>query len=58
MPLLQPTNDFQRYLKQNPDIRVQIRAAPNKTLLYAGRFFKPIWKELDELKGRNPGVAD
>ena len=36
MPLQQPTKDFLKYLKRNPAIRDQIRAAPGKTLLYAG----------------------
>ncbi|MBZ5560957.1 MAG: hypothetical protein LAP13_00895 [Acidobacteriia bacterium] len=58
MPLQQPTKDFLKYLKRNPAIRDQIRAAPGKTLLYAGRFFKPMWKEIEELKRGNPQAWD
>ena len=57
MPIQQPTKDFLRYLGKNPSIRMQIAAAPGKTLLYAGTFFKPIWKELAELKRINPQLA-
>lgn len=46
------------YLQKNPSLRAQIRAAPNKTLLYAGDFFKPIWQELSELKRTNANLAD
>ena len=57
MPLLQPTKDLLRYLQQNPAVRAQIRAAPGRTLLYAGTFFRPIWQELLWLKQRDPQLA-
>jgi hypothetical protein len=56
---MQPqTRDLLRFLNQNPGLRAQIRAAPDKTLLYAGRFFQPIWKELAQLKHSKPNLAD
>jgi hypothetical protein len=58
MPIEQPTKLFLAFLQKNPTIRMQIRAAPGKTLLYAGAFFKPVWRELAELKRSNPQVAD
>ena len=58
MPLLQPTKDFLRYLQQNPAVRAQIRAAPGKTLLYAGTFFRPVWQEIAAQKRSSPQLAD
>lgn len=57
MPLLQPTKDLLKFLQRNPGIRARIRAAPDKTLLYAGNFFRPVWRELADLKLTNPQVA-
>jgi hypothetical protein len=54
MPLQPPAVAFVSYLKQNPAIRDQIRAAPGKTLLYAGSFMKPMWKEIKDLKRQIP----
>ncbi|WP_293802187.1 hypothetical protein [uncultured Bosea sp.] len=53
-PFKQDTKDFLAFLQQNKPIRDRIAAEPNKTLLYAGRFFKPIWRELEELKATYP----
>ena len=39
MALEQSSKDFLVFLQKNPAIRDQIRAAPGKTILYAGRFF-------------------
>jgi hypothetical protein len=58
MPLQQPTKDFLRYLQQNPSVRAQIRAAPGKTLLYAGGFFKPVWQEIAAQKRSSRQLAD
>lgn len=58
MPLEQPTKDLLVFLQKNPAIRDQIRAAPGKTLLYAGRFFKPMWQEISDLKRTNPQARD
>ena len=58
MPLQQPTKDFLGYLRKNPATRRAIAAPPNATLLYAGRFIRPIWRELEQLKRSNPAFAD
>jgi len=58
MPLLQPTKDLLHFLQKNPGVRAQVRAAPDKTLLYAGTFFKPIWRELADLKRANAQVRE
>jgi hypothetical protein len=58
MAIQQATKDFLGFLQKHPEIRMQIRAAHNKTLLYAGSFFRPVWKELAEWKLSNPQLAD
>jgi hypothetical protein len=58
MPFRQSTKDFLTFLKQHPEIRNQVRAAPGRTLLYAGSFFKPMWKEIADYKRAHPEVAD
>ncbi|MCW3473571.1 hypothetical protein [Limobrevibacterium gyesilva] len=55
MPLLQETRDFLIFLRQNSLLRRRIAAPPDKTLIYAGTLFKPAWKELAEIRARNPG---
>ena len=35
------------FLKDNPDIRWQIKAPPDRTILYAGGFFRPMWQEIE-----------
>ncbi len=57
MPIHQLTKEFLGFLQKNPAIRMQVRAASGKTLLYAGNFFKPVWKELLDLKRMNPQIA-
>ena len=57
MSLLQPTKDLLVFLKKNPAVRSRIAAPPNRTLLYAGNFFRPIWMELEQLKRTNRDVA-
>lgn len=57
MPLQQETRSFLNFLQTHPAIRDQIRAAPGKTLLYAGTFFKPVWQEIAELKRNHPELA-
>ena len=52
-----PTRQFLTFLQDNPLIRGQIRAAPDQTLLYAGFFFKPMWKEIKDFKAANPEFA-
>jgi hypothetical protein len=46
MAIDQPTKDLLGFLHKHPEIRMQIHATPDKTLLYAGSLFKPVWKEL------------
>ena len=58
MTLQAPTKDFLSFLRLHPEIRNQIRAAPGRTLLYAGSFFKPMWKEIADYKRAHPEVAD
>jgi len=50
MPLLEPTKELLRYLSANPGTRARIAAHPNRALLYAGAFFKPMWRELEQLR--------
>ena len=54
MPLLQDTTGFLTFLRQNPRLRSRIAAAPDKTLIYAGSFFKPVWKELSAIRAQHP----
>jgi hypothetical protein len=58
MRLHPKTQEFLRYLHNNPSIRSQIRAAPDKTLLYAGSFTMPMWKEILQTRARRPELAD
>ncbi|WP_267359839.1 MULTISPECIES: hypothetical protein [unclassified Methylobacterium] len=58
MPLKNETKQFLSYLHNNPKIRQDIRAPSGKTLLYAGSFFKPVWKEIADQKKNNPAFAD
>jgi hypothetical protein len=69
MALHPATKTFLSFLQSHPEIRSQIRAAPGRTLLYAGSFggnpvwsgrttFKPMWKEIAEYKRAHPEVAD
>jgi hypothetical protein len=58
MALLVQTRAFLNFLQRNPDVRASVRAAPHKTLVYAGGFFKPIWRELADLKQSNPQIAE
>jgi len=53
-----PTRDFLRFLKDSPSIRKRIRAAPNKTLLYAGKFFEPAWVEICDQKKKATQFGD
>jgi hypothetical protein len=49
--------EFLTYLQKNLPVRQQIRAMPDRTLLYAGSFFKPVWKEIADLKRQRPELA-
>src|SRR5690349_5361192 len=57
MPLHVKTIEFLKYLNQHPIVRTRIRAAPDRTLLYAGRFIKPAWKEIADSKQTLPNVS-
>lgn len=57
MSLLPPTKQFLAFLRANPAIRARIAAPANATLLYAGNFFGPMWREVERLKLTNPEVA-
>jgi hypothetical protein len=48
MGISNEVKELLRYLNRNPALRNQIRAGHDRTLLYAGHFFKPIWKEIEE----------
>ena len=52
------TKAFIRFLSQNPALRSQIRAAPDKTLLYSGAFFRASFQEIKSRKLVDPQVAD
>jgi len=51
------TRHFLSYLQKHPEVRHQIRAGPDRTLLYAGSFFKPMWREIADYKHAHPELA-
>ena len=56
---LQPaTVEFLQYLRQNPQIRDQIKARSGKTVLYAGKLILPAWREVDRFRETFPEYAD
>jgi hypothetical protein len=57
MALLPQTRALLQFLQRNPQIRAQIRAAPDATVLYAGMLMKPAWKEIDEMRLRLPQMS-
>ena len=58
MTLQPPVKTFLTFLQKNLSIRQQIRAAPNRTLLYAGHFIRPMWQEITDMKRSSPQAAD
>lgn len=52
-----PTKQLLRYLHSNPGVRARIAAPPGRTLLYAGSFVRPMWRELEQLKYTSIDVA-
>lgn len=50
MKLLPQTQEILNFLQRNPALRQRIRAPTDATLLYAGHFFGPIYRELRRLK--------
>jgi hypothetical protein len=57
MSLLPATKALLKYLHDNPDVRSQIAARRDATLVYAGNFFRPMWQEISQLKLRYPQMA-
>lgn len=57
MPLTPETKQFLSFLRSNPNIRKLIAAPPNATVLYAGSFIRPVWKDLEALKLSSPQFA-
>ncbi|HEX6708660.1 MAG TPA: hypothetical protein VF169_28240 [Albitalea sp.] len=56
---MQPiTRNLLEFLHKNPGVRARIRAPANKTLLYAGSFFKPMWQEIADMKRAVPQLRD
>ena len=47
-----------RFLRANPALRASIRAEDNRTLLYAGRYFASMYKEIQRERARRPELAD
>ena len=58
MSLRPETKAFLKYLQDHPDLRSRIRAAPDKTLLYAGVGFGPMWREIERRKLTEPQYRD
>ena len=58
MSLQAQTKAFLKYLQDHPDVRSRIRAAPGKTLLYAGVGFGPMWREIERRKLTEPQFRD
>ena len=40
------TKDLLKFLQAHPEVRSRIRADSNQTVLYSGKFFKDMWKEI------------
>jgi hypothetical protein len=57
VPLQLPIKEFLSFLNSNPTLRAKIAAPPNKSLLYAGDFFRPVWQELEQLRFTNTQIA-
>ena len=49
---------FHRYLHANPGRRKQIAAPPDRSIVYAGRFFRDMWKDLTEGARTDPARND
>lgn len=56
--MLQPTKDFLQFLAKHPGLRRKIAAPRDKALLYAGKFFRESWKEVEALRRSDPGTQD
>jgi hypothetical protein len=58
IPAQHLTKEFVRFLSRNPAIRKQIRAAPDRTLLYSGAFFRPSYMEIKSRKLTDPQLRE
>lgn len=58
MVLRPETIEFLQFLRLNPQIRDQIRARPGKTVVYAGKFILPAWREINAFREDHPEYAD
>jgi hypothetical protein len=58
MPVQPRVKAFLAFLQKNPSVRQQIRAAPHRTLLYAGHFIRPMWQDIADMKRSSPQAAD
>jgi hypothetical protein len=58
MRLDKETVTFLSTLRKNKPLRDQIAARPDRTMLYAGGFFRPVWKELEALRLAHSAVHD
>jgi hypothetical protein len=55
---LQPgTRALLGILQAQPSLRWRIRAGRDRTLLYSGSFFRPVWKEIEEFRRMRPELA-
>lgn len=55
---LQPAiKEFLAYLQKNSQVRANIAAPVNQTLLYAGNFIRPAWQFIEQVKQRSPEAA-
>jgi hypothetical protein len=57
MSLQGETKQFLARLQKDKALRDAIRAKQDQTLLYAGNFFAPMWREIIAEKRRNAPVA-
>jgi hypothetical protein len=56
MVVHESTKSFLKYLQAHPEIRDQIHAGRDRTLLYSGDFFRPMWQEINARI--DPGLAN
>ncbi len=58
IPVQPETKEFGRFLARNPAIRNQIHAAPDRTLLYSGAFFRASYQEIKARKLSDPQLRE
>ncbi|MEO7987589.1 MAG: hypothetical protein ABI766_13745, partial [Gemmatimonadales bacterium] len=58
MPLQPGTRALLSILHAQPSLRWQIRAARDRTHLYAASLFRPAWNEIADLKRTNSELAE